>query len=282
MNLKQSLSDPCVYISSGLEFLVAVYVDDIILGGNNGIRIKEVKKELSKKFEMKDLGKLHHFLGVAVNQDQKTGSIWIGQASYIRKLLQKFEMSDCKPVKSPANPGVKLTSSGDGDYVCDEKIFRVLIGSLLFLSTRTRPDIAYAVGCAARFCSNPTREHWTAAKRILRYLKGTVNLGLLYSPTGSPDFVGYCDADWAGDMQDRKSTSGYLFMQGSAAITWRSCKQSCVSLSTTEAEYVALAEAAQEAVWLQKLNSDLLGSNVSNTLIYEDKKSDKPTKNQAH
>ncbi len=151
MNLKQSLSDPCVYISSGLEFLVAVYVDDIILGGNNGLRIKEVKKELGKKFEMKDLGKLHHFLGVAVNQDQKTGSIWIGQASYIRKLLQKFEMSDCKPVKSPANPGVKLTSSGDGDYVCDEKIYRVLIGSLLFLSTRTRPDIAYAVGCAGNY-----------------------------------------------------------------------------------------------------------------------------------
>ncbi len=100
-----------------------------------------------------------------------------------------------------------------------------------------------------------------------------MNLGLLYSPTGSPDFVGYCDADWAGDVQDRKSTSGYLFMQGGAAITWRSCKQSCVSLSTTEAEYVALAEAAQEAVWLQKLNSDFLGRNVSNTLIYEDNQS---------
>ena len=100
-----------------------------------------------------------------------------------------------------------------------------------------------------------------------------MNLGLMYTSTGSSEFIGYCDADWAGDVEDRKSTSGYLFKQGGAAITWRSCKQSCVSLSTAEAEYVALAEAAQEAMWLQKLNSDLLGKNVSNTVIFEDNQS---------
>jgi len=182
-------------------------------------------------------------------------------------------MNDCKPIKTPANSDVKLVPCGSDDDIYDQKLYQTLVGSLLFLSTRTRPDIAYAVGCAARYCSKPSKDHWVAAKRILRYLKGTVNFGLMYNPSPSSELVGYCDADWAGDVQDRKSTSGYLFLQGGAAITWRSCKQSCVSLSTAEAEYVALAEAGQEATWLQKLYGDLLNKDISNTTIFEDNQS---------
>ena len=110
-------------------------------------------------------------------------------------------MADCKLTKTPANPDVKFTSSED-DHVCDKKMYQVLVGSLLFLSTKTCPDVIYAVGYVARFCSKSTREHWTAAKRILRYSNGTVNLGLMYNPMGSSDVIGYCDADLAGDVED--------------------------------------------------------------------------------
>ena len=125
----------------------------------------------------------------------------------------------------------------------------------MYLSGWTRPDIAFAVGNVARFCSNPMREHWTAKKRIIRYLKGTTSYGLEYSRNGDDKSIlsGYSDADWAGDINDRKSTSVYLFMMSGAAKSWKSRKQTCVALSTAEAEYVALASAAQEAAWMRQL-----------------------------
>ena len=276
MGFKQTSGDPCLYVSSDQEgdvFIIAVYIDDIILGGMSEAKMKEVKKELSQTFKMKDLGPLHHFLGVTVIQDQSTGNIWLGQPLYTENLLLKFGMGDCKPVKTPVNQDVKLTQCESDDDVYDQKLYQAMVGSLLYLSTRTRPDIAYAVGSVARFCAKPTKEHWTGVKRILRYLKGTANFGLLYTQDASPDCFGYCDADWAGDVGDRKSTSGYVFLQGGAAITWKSSKQSCVALSTAEAEYVALCAAAQEAVWLQQLASDLLNKNIRATTILEDNQS---------
>ena len=224
MGFKQTSSYPCLYVyleSEGVPFLIAVYVDDIVLGGRSEAKMTAVKKELSQKFEMKDLGPLHDFLGVKIIQDQLTGVIWMGQSLFIAKVLQKFGMQDCKPISTPVNPDVKLVSGQSSD-VCNQQMYQAVVGSLLYLSTKTRPDIAYAVGCAARFCAKPTKEHWTAVKRILRYLKGTSNLGLLYRSTTSSELVGYSDADWAGDVGDRKSTSGYVFMLSGAAISWRS------------------------------------------------------------
>ena len=162
----------------------------------------------------------------------------MGQSSFVVKILQKFGMRDSKPISTPVNPDVKLVPCQSSEDVCDQQLYQAVVGSLLYLSTKTRPDIAYGVGCAARFCAKPTKEHWTAVKRILRYLKGTSNLGLLYSSTTSSEIVGYSDADWAGDVGDRKSTSGYVFMLSGAAISWKSNKQTCVALSTAEAEYV--------------------------------------------
>ena len=199
--------------------LVAVYVDDIILGGRSEAKLNAVKEELSRRFEMKDLGPLHHFLGVKVIQDRLTGVIWIGQPSCTEKILQKFGMSDSKPVSTPVNPDLKLVSSESSDEVCNQQMYQAVVGSLLYLSTKTRPDIAYAVSSVARFCAKPTKEHWTAVKRILRYLKGTSNLGLLYREDTSAEITGYSDADWAGDVGDRKSTSGYMFLLAGAAIS---------------------------------------------------------------
>ena len=223
------------------------------------------KKELNEKFKMKDLGLLHHFLGVKIIQDQLTGVTWIGQPSFTKKILQKYGMHDSKPVSSPVNPDIKLIAYENSDVVCNQHMYQAVVGSLLYLSTQTRPDIAYAVSSVARYCANPTKDHWTAVKRILRYLKGTCNYGLLYRKDAPAELTGYSDADWAGDVGDRKSTSGYIYLLGGAAISWKSSKQSCVALSTTEAEYITLSSASQEAIWLQQLMSDLLNKRVQET-----------------
>ena len=150
-------------------------------------------------------------------------------------------MHDSKPVSSPVNPDIKLVAYENSDVVCNQHMYQAVVGSLLYLSTKTRLDIAYAVSSVARYCANPTKDHWTAVKRILRYLKGTCNYGLLYRKDAPAELTGYSDAD-------RKSTSGYIYLLGGAAISWKSSKQSCVALSTTEAEYIALSSASQEAI----------------------------------
>ena len=250
MGLQQSASDPCLYVhgnSEGEMFVAAVYVDDIILGGKSEHKLNQVKQELSQTFEMKDLGTLHHFLGVKVIQDQLSKSIWIGQPMYTEKILLRFDVHNSKPVGSPVNPDVKLTACKNPNDVCNQEMNQAVVGSLLYLSTKTRPDIAFAVTSAACFCASPTKEHWTAVKRILRYLNGSRQLGLLYrANTLNEDITGFADADWAGDVGDRKSTSGYVFLLGGAAVSWKSAKQTTVALSTAEAEYVALSTASQE------------------------------------
>ena len=182
-------------------------------------------------------------------------------------------MHDSKPVSSPVNPDIKLVAYENSDVVCNQHMYQAVVGSLLYLSTKTRPDIAYAVSSVARYCANPTKNHWIAVKRILRYLKGTCNYGLLYRKDTPAELTGYSDADWAGDVGDRKSISGYIYFLGGAAISWKSSKQSCVALSTTEAEYIASSSASQEAIWLQQLMSDLLNKRVQETTIFEDNQS---------
>ena len=140
----------------------------------------------------------------------------------------------------------------------------------MYLSVSTRPDIAYAVSNIARFTTNPQKEHWTALKRVLRYLKGTTKHGILYQKEESDQFIGYSDADWAGDLSDRKSTSGYIFILSGGPISWSSRKQKCTALSTAEAEYISLSGAAQECVWLRRLSTELGCLPTGPTLIYED------------
>ena len=256
MGLVQSSSDPCIYMSIGKEeVIVGVHVDDILVAAKSVKRIAEVKKSIADKFEVKDLGELRSFLGVKISQGAKT--TWIGQPGYTAKILEKYGMRDAKPVSTPVDTGVKLMKASEETPVISQELYQSAVGSLLYLSTWTRPDITYAVNNVARFCARPTKEHWMAVKRIFRYLKGTQDYGLQYHKEGSAECVGYSDADWAGDTEDRKSTSGYLFSLNGGLVSWRSKNQSCVALSTAEAEYMALASAAQEALWLRQLTSDL-------------------------
>ncbi len=276
MGFIQSKNDPCIYFKNigGEMFYMGVFVDDIVLAGKTERDLKGVKTTLSRKFEIKDLGKLNYFLGVKVEQ-REDDSTWIGQPAYTKNLLETFGMQDSKPVSTPVDTSTKLTKATDDDNCIDQQKYQSAIGSLMYLSVSTRPDISYAVSNLARYSSKPKRDHWTALKHLLRYLKGTPKHGILYTKNGSNTCVGYTDADWAGDVNDRKSTSGYVFLVSGGAISWKSQKQRCVALSTAEAEYIAMASAAQESVWLRQLIAELTNSSVTEapTLIYEDNQS---------
>lgn len=274
MGLQPTPSDPCLYTNEeGEMMIVAVYVDDILIACKNSEKMEEVKKELGKCFKVNDMGELTYFLGVKIIQNKEKGSIWIGQETYTESILEKYQMDRAKPAKTPVNVSQKLIQANEDDEEVDRMMYQSAVGSLLYLSTRTRPDIAYAVSTMAKFSSKPTKAHWTAIKRILRYLKGSVSYGLLYNCSDMRDCEGYSDADWGGDVNDYKSTSGYVFMYGGAAVSWKSKKQTSTSLSTAEAEYTALCSAAQEACWLKQLLSDLRYGSSSPMMIHEDNQS---------
>ena len=268
----QTVSDPCIYFKTSDEdtLYLGVYVDDIVIAGKGEEQIQQLKDNLAKKFNIKDLGQLKYFLGINVVQNQEKQCVWIGQPTYTENLLQKFGMQDSKPVNTPVESGAKLHSATEEDELVDQVKYQSAIGSLMYLAVSTRPDIAYAVNSLAKFNSKPSEEHWTALKRVFRYLKGTLKCGILYQKDDSETITGYSDADWAGDTTDRKSISGYVFMQNGGAISWSSRKQKTVALSTAEAEYLALSNASQECMWLRQLQRELNYSTSTPTIIYED------------
>jgi len=198
---------------------------------------------------MTDLGKMSYFLGVEVMQSEK--GIFISQGKYAREVLDRFGMSNSKAVGNPIVPCNKLTKEGNEAKV-DAKKFKQMVGSLMYL-TETRPDLMYAVSLVSRYMEAPDESHLQAVKRIMRYLKGTEKFGILYKRKGNGELIGYTDSDYAGDIDDRKSTSGYVFSLGSGVVSWASKKQPIVTLSTTEAEFVAAAFCASHAIWLERI-----------------------------
>jgi hypothetical protein len=205
---------------------------------------------------MKDMGEANYILGVKIVRDRSKKLIALSQESYIQKILERFDMKNCKPYDTPIAKGVVLSQSmgpktDQEKEVMKRRPYSSVVGSLMYTMVCTRPDICYAVGLVSRFQSNPGEMHWKAVKRILRYLKGTADYCLCYQGSNL-SLEGYTDADWAGDPDERKSTSGYAFLLNGGAITWYSKKQTCVALSTMEAEYVACSTAVQEAVWLKR------------------------------
>ena len=276
LNFQKSSSDPCIYTSRNNQtdspIIIAVYVDDLILAGKDERRIAETKKNLSGRFRMKDLGELNHFLGLEVRQSVEKDRLWVGQTTYTLRILEDFGMLESKPVNTPADSNTNLTKRTDEEDEMDKSLYQAAVGSLLYLSTRTRPDIAFAVGKVAQFSSNPTQRHWTAVKRIMRYIQGTRDLGLMYQRMND-DCIGYADADWGGNLDDRKSTSGYVFVYSNAAVSWRSKKQTCVAVSTAEAEYVSLAAAVQESLWMKQLLEDIGPEEINQITVLEDNQS---------
>jgi hypothetical protein len=249
--------------------IVCLYVDDLIFTGNNPTMFEEFKKEMTKEFEMTDIGLMSYYLGIEVKQEDQ--GILITQEGYAKEVLKKFKMDDANPVSTPMECGIKLSKHDEGERV-DPSLFKSLVGSLRYL-TCTRPDILYAVGVVSRYMEHPTTTHLKAAKRILRYIKGTTNLGLYYSVSDDYKLVGYSDSDWGGDVDDRKSTTGFVFYIGNTAFTWMSKKQPIVTLSTCEAEYVAATSCVCHAIWLRNLLKELNLPQKEPTKIFVDNKS---------
>ena len=269
---ERSPNEPTLYVKrQGTEgiMLVSLYVDDMIYTGSSVQLINEFKEAMMKMFEMSDLGKLSYFLGLEVQQGED--GIFLSQQKYANDILSQFSMVGCKTVGTPMNVSEKLTSD-DGTGIADARKFRSLVGRLIYL-THTRPDLTYAVGIVSRFMHCPSKQHFGAAKRILRYIAGTTSYGIWYSRKNKFELVGYSDSDWAGEKEDMKSTSGNCFTLGSGIVSWASKKQATVALSSTEAEYVAAAKAACQAIWLRRILSDLNQTQNGATTIFCDNRS---------
>lgn len=174
------------------------------------------------------------------------GSIFVHQTAYARKIVRKFQMENCNSVGVPSDANQRLTQHDDSEP--SDYPYRQLVGSILYLANGTRPEISHAIGVASRYLEKPSVTHVNAAKRILRYINGSINYGILYKGTGEIDFKGYSHSDYAGDLDSRRSTTGYVSLN-SSAITWCSRRQASVSKSTAEAEYIAASEATSELVW---------------------------------
>lgn len=260
---ERSNADRCIYTAEVNEEIVylVLYVDDGLLFANTKQTLCYILDEMEKHFEI-TVGEANYFVGIEITRDREKKQIKIGQKEYLTRVLERFGMADCKSLAVPADPYVKL-SDLDGPSNKDEEDeaknfpYQEAVGSLMYAAHGTRPDIVYAVGIASRFNSNYGRLHWNGVKRILQYLRGTLDYGIIYDGTDTTDLHGFTDADFANDSDERRSTGGYVFMLAGGPITWRSKKQDKVAQSTCEAEYYAACEASNEACHLRQLFRDL-------------------------
>lgn len=235
--------------------LVGVYVDDLVITGSSDNDISAFKEEMQRLFAMSDLGLLSYYLGIEVVQNDD--GITLCQSAYVAKILQAAGMASCNATHTPMENRLKLGKAEPG-AVLDATQYRSVVGSLRYLCN-TRPDITFAVGIVSRYLEAPAASHWAAVKQILRYISGTAAYGCYYKRgDGAPVLTGFSDSDYAGDIDDRRSTTGVVFFLGSSAITWTSQKQKVVALSSCEAEYVAAASAACQGVWLCNLLGELI------------------------
>ena len=233
--------------------ILIIYVDDMIITGDNLEEIKRLEQKLSGDFEMKNLGGLKYFLGIEVSRNKN--GIFLSQRKYVLDLLTEVGMLECKPADTPSVKNVKLDVNRSNKSVNKERYQR-LVGKLIYLS-HTRPDIAYAVSIVSQFMHNPAEEHMEAVMRIIRYLKGTPGRGIKFIKHGHTEIIGYTDTDWAGNIIDRKSTAGYFTFVGGNLVTWRSKKQNVVALSSAEAEFRGMVKGVCELLWLKKLVIEL-------------------------
>ncbi|KAJ9552498.1 hypothetical protein OSB04_016543 [Centaurea solstitialis] len=257
--------EPCVYtkFSGSIVTFLVLYVDDILLIGNDVPTLQSVKGWLSKCFQMKDLGEAAYILGIKIYRNRSKRLIGLSQSTYIDKILKKFRMDESKKGFIPMQHGIVLSktqcpvSSQDQDKMKSVP-YASAIGSIMYAMLCTRPDVAYSVSVTSRYQQNPGEPHWVAVKNILKYLRRTKEMFLVFG--GSEDEIsvtGYSDASFQTDRDDFRSQSGYVFTLNGGAISWKSSKQDTIADSTTEAEYIAASDAAKEAVWLRNFLSDL-------------------------
>ena len=263
MGFKRSQGDPSFYFkhSSDAITLVPLFVDDLLIASNSIKEIEDTKSTLSARYSMKDMGPVSMILGMEIER-QSSGGLVVHQSKFTKDLLREFKMDQSKATKSPMEPGLHLPPCSEVVNEVEVKRYQTIVGKLLYLSNCTRPDICFVVSYLSRFCHKPGTQHWAAVKRVLRYLRGTEEIGLKFQRNSKVHLEGYSDADWGGDQNDRKSTTGFIFFIGEHPIAWGSKKQGMVALSTMEAEYIALAKTCQEGLWIHSILTSIVDYNI--------------------
>ena len=268
----QSQADHTIFYKhseTGKLTILIVYVDDIILTGDDAREIETLKGRLATEFEIKNLGAVKYFLGIEFARSKE--GIFINQQKYVLDLLSETGMLGCKAAETPVEPNKRLHQTNEADSVNKEQYQR-LVGRLIYLS-HTRPNIAFAVSVVSQFMHSPNAYHLEAVYRILRYLKGTPGRGLLFKKNEHLQIEAFTDADWAGSVTDRRSTFGYCTFLGGNLVTWRSKKQSVVARSSAEAEFRSMAHGICEVLWMRRILKELKIHSPSPMKVYCDNKS---------
>lgn len=265
------------YSKNGVNMHLVYHVDDILLSfsNKNAAQAAQLKRDILSRFQGKDLGPVSRYLGVDIIRNPD-GSIELSQKHLILDLLEKHDMLDCNPAPTPMDPNLHLEQA-PVPLQRDDAIYtkyNEVVGSLRYLCEWTVPELSFAAGVLARFLSNPGPEHWAAAKRALRYLKGISSLTLKYSPQADPSLInrllGFADSDWAADRISRRSVGSWIYLLNGGAVSWKSKQHPCVAVSTSEAEFMSASKAALEAVWLRRILADAGAQQTSPTPLYED------------
>jgi hypothetical protein len=273
---KATGTDPCTYVRHASEsgedglIVVLVYVDDLVCGGPDLKSIEHFKESIMARFAMNDLGELEWLLGMQIKRDRTKRTMEITQTAFVEQLLERFDMQDCKAVGTPCDQVLARVTDGSAG---PSKQFMSLVGSELWLAMITHPEMSTAVQSFSRHLQATSEEHFAQAKRSLRYLQGVKHLGIKFSASScgdKPELIGFSDADWGGDVDTRRSTTGYVFTLAGGPVSWSSRLQPTVALSSAEAEYMAVCTATQQALYLRSLLSELGFAQENPTIIFED------------
>lgn len=272
MGFKQCKSDYCLYVNSSKDEIIYIllYVDDLLIVCQDVTYINEIKSALLERFQMQDMGNISHFLGLDITRTNDELSI--SQSNYLAKIVEKFGLENCNPVKTPMEVQNHLLTDEIEEQSNDfDKPYRLLLGSLMYAMLCSRPDLSYSLNYLSRFQNNPNETVWQMLKRVLRYVKGTLDLKLVFKKNMGCILTGYSDADWGNDTQSRKSTTGFAFYVHNNLVSWSSRKQPTVALSSTEAEYMAICTALTEGLWVRSILTEMcIDLGVPSIKLFED------------
>ena len=256
--------DQCIYykVRERKFIFLILYVDDILLASSDLGLLHETKRMLSKNFDMKDLGEASFVLGIEIHRNRSRRLLGLSQRAYVDRILERFNMQQCKPGIAPVCKGDKLSLSQCPHSNIEKAQMKNVpyaspLGSIMHAQVCTRPDIAFAIGLLGRYQSNLGHDHWVAAKKVMRYLKRTKDYMLIYKHVQDLELVGYSDSDFAGCQDEKKSTTGYIFKLAGGAVSWKSEKQKSIASSSMQAEFVACFSATTQAIWLRNLIKEL-------------------------
>ena len=253
--LARSNQDHNLYLS--LESIVLLYVDDILIFGRSLSTVTALKKSLSVRYSMVDVGEAKQYLGMHIERDRDACMIYLNQTRYITKILERFGMQHCKGISTHMEAAALPPCPTDPAKAIKHIEYQSKVGNVMYAMLGTRPDLAFAVSALSKYNSCPITTHHSAMGRVLRYLQATKNTGILYKRVSKisamPEPICYTDSDWAGDRDKRQSTGGFVVVLCGGAVSWKTRKQDIVALSTTEVEYIALTEASKEVIWMRRL-----------------------------